>query len=109
MGALVFEPGLGEFLIFAVGDHAGPIGLTRDLVDLPTDFGLGTHPLDLLPEGLKDADVVFLIGNADWDYLGLIVERAAQAGHGDARKDLAACGVVALVDAHKSFSVSIRT
>src|SRR5215475_15629948 len=103
MRALVFELWFGEFLILSVGNDARPIGLASNLIGLDADLGVRAHPFDLLSQGGEDVDIVLFINDAYRDYVGLIIERAAQTCHGGARQNLAAFGFREFIDSHSSY------
>lgn len=92
--ALVFKLWLGQFLELSIGDDAGPVGLAADLIDLDADLRIAAHPLDFLSQGREHINVIPFVGNADWDDIRLIVQRATQPCDGGAGQDLAAFQVV---------------
>jgi hypothetical protein len=50
MLALSFILELWQLLVPTIGKHGRPMGPICDFVNFYADFGIGAHPLDLLPE-----------------------------------------------------------
>src|ERR1700758_1716574 len=93
----------GQFLIFSVDDDADPLALILCLVHLHTHFGIGTHPLHLLPKRRENVHVTVFVGKMNWNHIRLVLIRAAQPAQRSMLKNRLAFLCCHFVDFHDGF------
>src|ERR1700756_5297306 len=94
---------LGQFLIFSVDDDADPLALILCLVHLHTHFGIGTHPLHLLPKRRENVQVTVFVGKMNWNHIRLVLIGAAQPAQRSMLQNRLAFLCCHLVDFHDGF------
>ena len=65
-----------QLLIATTDNHAHPLRLICDFINLYTDLRISSHPLNLLPERGEDIDAIRLICKANRHDVWLIIQRA---------------------------------
>src|SRR5271167_2273132 len=92
---------LGQFLIFAVNNHADPLALILYFVSLDTYFGVRTHPLYFLAKSRETVQVSIFVGKMNRNHIRLVLVRATQAAQGGTLQKCAALFAGHFVDFHK--------
>src|SRR5271166_4667100 len=81
---------LGQFLIFAVNNHADPLALILYFVSLDTYSWIRTHPLHFLANGRESVQVRVVVGKMNRNHIRLVLVRATQAAQGGTLQKCAA-------------------
>jgi hypothetical protein len=91
-----------EFLVLPEYDDAFPLPLCREFVDLETDKGILSHPLDLLPQCGEAIEALVVQVEMKRNDVGLVIPGARQTSDMPPGEHRAALFFRHLVDYHRT-------